>query len=88
MTLSLLLDLDDERAKQATHHFISHLQAQPGFSSKLMKLFEEIAQNDHHSALTTLMTCFGIDGPEASIALMSGKFAGEFGLLLTGSGDR
>lgn len=63
MALSVILDLDDDVAEEATHFFVKKLKADPQLFAKLMNLRLEIEQSDN-AAMVALIDCFGFSGSQ------------------------
>lgn len=72
MALSVILDLDDDVAEQATQHFLKQLNADPNFMMKLMGLRSQL-EVSNNAAMMTLIECFNLNGANLILALQAAK---------------
>ena len=72
MALSVILDLDDDVAEQATQHFVKQVKADPNFMMKLMGLKAELEKSDN-AAMMTIIECFNLNGENLIVALQAAK---------------
>ncbi|TNF30561.1 MAG: hypothetical protein EP319_04765 [Deltaproteobacteria bacterium] len=72
MALSVILDLDDDVAEQATQHFVKQLSADPNFMMKLMGLRSQL-EVSNNAAMMTLIECFNLNGANLILALQAAK---------------
>ena len=72
MALSVILDLDDDVAEQATQHFVKQLNADPNFMMKLMGLRSQL-EVSNNAAMMTLIECFNLNGANLILALQAAK---------------
>ena len=72
MALSVILDLEDDVAEQATQYFVNKLKADPNFMMKLMGMRIQLEESDN-AAMMTLIECFNLSGENLIRALQAAK---------------